>query len=123
MTELVVDTASSTPAWEQLRDQFSRYIVSGQLEPGTRLPAIRQLAGDLGLAPGTVARTYSELEREGLIRTRRPQGSFVSERHPTAAAPALLARLAETFAAQAQQLGAGADDAVRALRAAYRASP
>jgi GntR family transcriptional regulator len=118
MTALSVDTASSTPAWEQLRDQLARYIAGGQLTPGTRLPAIRQLAGDLGLAPGTVARAYSELERIELIRTRRPQGSFVSDGRPSA--PALLARLAETFAAQAQQLGAGPDDAVRALQTAYR---
>ncbi len=121
MTDLLIDTASSTPAWEQLRDQLSRYIAGGQLGVGTRLPAIRQLAGDLGLAPGTVARAYTELERDGLVRTRRPQGTFVTDHAP--GAPALLARLAETFAQQAQQLGAGPAEAVRALRAAYDASP
>lgn len=121
MTELHVDTASSTPAWEQLRDQLARYIVSGQLAADTRLPAIRQLADDLGLAPGTVARAYTELERDALITTRRAQGSFVAAR-VTHDAPALLERLAETFAQQAKQLGAGPDDAIRALRAAYQSA-
>lgn len=122
MTDLSVDTASSTPAWEQLRDQLARYIAGGQLAPGTRLPAIRPLAADLGLAPGTVARTYTELERVGLIRTRRPQGSFVTEQRPAESAPALLARLAEAFASQSQQLGAGPEEAIRALRSAFRTS-
>jgi len=120
VTDLVVDTASSTPVWEQLRDQVARYVASGQLPPGTRLPAIRQLANDLGVAPGTVARAYSELERDGLITTRRAQGSFVATGRKQSA-PALLERLAETFALQAKQLGAGQEEAVRALRTAYRA--
>jgi DNA-binding transcriptional regulator YhcF (GntR family) len=119
---LTIDTASSTPPYEQLRDQLARYIVSGQLAAGSKLPAIRQLAQDLGLAPGTIARAYTDLERAGLTRTRRPQGSFVTD-HPdrNAPEPARLTRLAEAFAAQARQLGVGQDDAITALRGAFRA--
>ncbi|MDQ1536380.1 MAG: hypothetical protein QOE58_773 [Actinomycetota bacterium] len=118
--DLIVDSGSSTPPYEQLHDQLARYISSGLLRPGQRLPPIRQLAGDLGLAPGTVARAYTELEREGLIKTRRPQGTFVADQPNDVSGAALLDRLAEAFASQARQLGVGPDEAVRALRSAYR---
>jgi GntR family transcriptional regulator len=119
---LVIDTASSTPPYEQLRDQLARYIVGGELPAGAKLPAIRQLAHDLGLAPGTIARAYAELERAGLVRTRRPQGSFVSDSPPRKTPePARLTRLAEAFAAQVRQLGVGQDEAIRALRTALHA--
>lgn len=121
---LTVDIASSTPPYEQLRDQLTRYIVGGQLPAGSKLPAIRQLAHDLGLAPGTIARTYTELEHTGLIRTRRPQGSFVvDDPGGLPPEPARLTRLAEAFAAQVRQLGVGQDEAVKALRAAFHAQP
>jgi GntR family transcriptional regulator len=117
---LSIDTASSTPPYEQLSDQLARYIVGGQLSAGSRLPAIRQLAHDLGLAPGTIARAYTELEHTGLIHTRRPQGSFVTDnpRRKTPE-PARLARLAEAFATQVRQLGVGQDEAITALRTAF----
>lgn len=115
-----IDTASSTPAYEQLFDQITRLAASGQLPDGQRLPTIRQLAADLGLAPGTVQRAYSELERSGVIKTKRAQGTFVTsgpsvERRSSD----LLQSLAERFAQQARQLGASHDDAVRAIRLAY----
>ena len=115
-----VDTASSTPVYLQMRDQLIRLITSGQLPVGTRLPSIRQLAADLGVAPGTVARAYQELEREGLLRSRRPQGTFVAARGPDRQQSALLLQgLADRFSEQARQLGVRSDEAVRALQAAY----
>ena len=119
MTGLQVDSASSTPVYEQLVDQLTRLVTGGLLAPGTRLPAIRQLAADLGTAPGTVARAYAELEREGLLRSRRPQGTFVAE-GASAGRRDLLRELAERFTEQARQLGVDRDEAVTALQAAYR---
>jgi DNA-binding transcriptional regulator YhcF (GntR family) len=87
---------------------------------GHRLPAIRQLAADLGLAPGTVARAYSELERAGLVRSRRPQGTFVAPGAGRARQRDMLRGLADRFAEQARQLGIDSDEAVHALQAAYR---
>ena len=77
--ELVVVTADPTPPYEQLRRQLDGLIRSGVLPAGSRLPPLRQLAGDLGLAVGTVARTYRELETAGLIRSRRGGGTRVAE--------------------------------------------
>jgi DNA-binding transcriptional regulator YhcF (GntR family) len=119
MQLVAVDAASSTPPYEQLRDQLTRLITSGQLASGQRLPAIRQLAADLGLAPGTVSRAYQDLEREGLIRSRRPQGTFVAAGSGRARQRVLLRGLADRFADQARQLGIDSDEAVRALQAAY----
>ncbi len=62
----------------QIADHFRRLVAGGKLKPGDRLPAIRELAKQLGIDPGTVARAYQELEREGTITGRRGGGSFVS---------------------------------------------
>jgi len=83
MTILTVAADDVTPPYEQLRRQFAQLIGSGILQPGERLPPVRQLASDLGLATGTVARAYRELESAGLIRTRRGAGTRVADRPPT----------------------------------------
>ncbi|WP_314191582.1 GntR family transcriptional regulator [uncultured Arthrobacter sp.] len=72
-----VDVGSPTPPYEQIRLQISALIAAGGLTAGTRLPAVRSLAADLGLAAGTVARAYRELEQSGLIDTRRRNGTVV----------------------------------------------
>jgi len=72
-----VDAAGATPPYEQVKDQIERQIRRGGLAQGTRLPTVRQLAGDLGLAVNTVARAYKELEGEQLIETRGRNGTFV----------------------------------------------
>ena len=66
-----VDGTDPTPPFEQIRRQLAAQIRSGVLTTDSRLPSVRQLAGDLALAPGTVARAYSELEAEGLVETSR----------------------------------------------------
>jgi DNA-binding transcriptional regulator YhcF (GntR family) len=73
----VIDPSSSVPPFEQLRLQFAQRIGDRTLPVGAKLPTIRGLANDLGLAANTVARTYRELEEAGLIETRGRAGSFV----------------------------------------------
>jgi len=115
---VVIDGASSTPVHEQLSEQIGRMVLGGLLSPGTRLPSIRQLANDLGIAPGTVARTYRELEAAGVVRTRRPQGTFVNARRP-AARESALQQLAQRFVDQARQLGASSEQACQAVDRAF----
>ncbi|MFD7439547.1 GntR family transcriptional regulator [Streptomyces sp. NPDC059861] len=106
---LHVDTASHVPPYEQIRAQMAALIASGRLPEGERLPTVRQLAADLGLAAGTVARAYRELESASFIQTRRGAGTRVA---PLAAVappgpdPARLAELARLFVTQARGLGA-----------------
>ncbi|HEX9229451.1 MAG TPA: GntR family transcriptional regulator [Arthrobacter sp.] len=73
-----VDLGSATPPYEQIRAQVDSLIALGALAPGTRLPTVRSLAADLGIAAGTVARAYRELEQAGLIETRRRNGTVVA---------------------------------------------
>ena len=77
---LAVDPASHVPPFEQVRSQIEARALDGTLEPGHRLPTVRQLAADLGLATNTVARAYRELEQGGVITTRGRGGTFVALR-------------------------------------------
>ena len=116
---LRVDTDDPTPPYEQLRRQLVDLIQSGVLHPGERLPPLRQLAGDLGLAVGTVARTYRELETAGLVRSRRGGGTRVADRAATPPADErrrALDRHATAYLRQARLLGADREAALDALR-------
>mgnify|MGYP002724398285 CR=1 FL=1 len=75
---VTVDMASAVPPFEQVRSQIAALITSGTLTSGQRLPTVRDLAADLGIAVGTVARAYRELERLGLVTSRRRLGTVVS---------------------------------------------
>lgn len=74
---LRLDLSSPVPPYEQLREQLAGLISVGELRPGQRLPPVRQLAADLGLAPGTIARAYRELEQSGLVEGRGRRGTIV----------------------------------------------
>ena len=76
--DITVDVKSPTPPYEQIRSQIAAYVHGGVLEAGARLPTMRALAADLGVATGTVARAYGELEAEGLIASRRRTGTVVT---------------------------------------------
>jgi GntR family transcriptional regulator len=120
---LRVDAKSAVPPYEQIRAQVATMAATGVLPVGTRLPPIRQLAKDLGLAGGTVARAYRELEAAGVIVTRGRHGTFVAEPNgdprPRVSDEAL-AEAARAFAVQAHQLGADPEHALRLARQALR---
>ena len=103
MSHIVVDMNNPTPPYEQVRREIVEQVRSGELTPGDRLPAIRVLAGDLGLAPGTVARAYKLLEEAQIIITRRGAGTTIA---PGAAMEA------RREAAAAQRQGGGPVDEV-----------
>ncbi|HET6154198.1 MAG TPA: GntR family transcriptional regulator [Marmoricola sp.] len=75
---IVLDEFSAVPPYEQIRTQLASHVDSGELQPGDRLPTVRRLAEDLGVAANTVARAYRELEASGVIETRGRAGSFVT---------------------------------------------
>lgn len=78
MEQLTIDQTDDAPPFEQAKQQLIDQIVSRRLPPGTKLPTVRALAADLGLAVNTVARTYRELEAEGYVETRGRAGTVVS---------------------------------------------
>ncbi|MCL8016482.1 GntR family transcriptional regulator [Streptomyces sp. AS02] len=119
---LRIDTNSPVPPYEQIRAQLAALISTGRLAEGERLPTVRQLAADLGLATGTVARSYRELEAASLIRTRRGAGTRVAPLPAGTHRPgrAELAALAQRFAAEARALGANDAEVEAAIREALR---
>lgn len=110
-----IDAASPESPFAQLRDQIRGQVLSGELEPGTRLPTVRGLATDLGLAANTVARAYRELEGLGMIETRGRAGSFVSGEGVERAAR----EATHAFVEQLRSLGVERDRAVALVRRAY----
>lgn len=118
---LVVDDADSAPAYAQLCRQLTDLIHSGVLPRGARLPALRQLAGDLDLAVGTVARAYRELEATGLVTAHRGGGTRVAADLPTPTPGQIEQALldhATHYVRHAHHLGADADHILQAVRAA-----
>lgn len=75
---ITIDTTATEPPYDQVKRQISAMVATGELQPGDKLPTVRRLADDLGLAPNTVARAYRELEVIGLLDTRGRAGTFVS---------------------------------------------
>lgn len=73
-----IDPEAPEPPFEQMRAQLLEQMQAGELPAGTRLPTVRHLAADLGVAPGTVARAYKELEAIGAIETRGRNGTVVA---------------------------------------------
>lgn len=119
---LSVDPDSPVPPYEQIRSQIASMIATGVLSDGVRLPPIRQLADDLGLAGGTVARAYRELEDQELINTRGRHGSFVNggaRRRPSKESSTELEQAAHAFAVRASQLGFGVKDSLAAAQRAF----
>ena len=89
---LDIDLASAVPPYEQVRAQVAGHVASGALRVGDRLPTVRALAADLGIATGTVARAYRELEAEGVVAGRRRLGTVVTGVQVQGAEVALAAR-------------------------------
>lgn len=110
-----LDASNAAPAFDQIREQVVGQIRIGTLKPGHRLPSIRQLAGDLSVAPGTVARAFTELESAGFITSTRT-GTFVSHRH---AASEPVKTAAGTLAVASRSAGLTLDDAIATLRACW----
>ena len=79
---LQIDPHAGRPLFDQIRTQIIDGVRAGPCRPGTRLPTVRELAGQLGLAVNTVARAYRELEAGGIVETRGRFGTFVASGDP-----------------------------------------
>ncbi|MDQ6929987.1 MAG: GntR family transcriptional regulator [Candidatus Eremiobacteraeota bacterium] len=79
---LEVDPDIETAPFQQIFEQLRGFIERGDLRPGDLLPTVRQLAGDLGVAPNTVARAYAELQRDGWLASEGRRGTRVAQQTP-----------------------------------------
>jgi DNA-binding transcriptional regulator YhcF (GntR family) len=124
---LSIDADSVTAPFEQVRTQIASAVVSGKLSPGAKLPTVRRLAADLGLANTTVARAYRELEADAVIATYGRRGTFVRsdvlDEPTTRAGAADLARAAASdYVHTARRLGLNSQEAARLVQNAWNES-
>ena len=119
-TYLTIDTRSPIPVYVQIMDQIRERVRGEELPPGSPLPAVRQLAEDLGLNPNTVAKAYSLLEREGLLQTVSRRGTFVAKSAPAKAARALDRRVEDAVSRVLSETAAAGIDRQELLAALRR---
>ncbi|MFC4222463.1 GntR family transcriptional regulator [Lysinibacter cavernae] len=112
---IVIDQSSAVPPFEQLREQVIAQVSSGDLAAETKLPTVRKLAADLGIAPNTVAKAYRELESAGIVETRGRNGTFVSTHGDPAHRAAQ--RAAADYASSIRRLGIPTDEAISLVTA------
>jgi GntR family transcriptional regulator len=116
-----VDSRDRTPIYAQLDRALRAAIATGRLATGDQLPTVRQLAVELSINANTVARVYGELERAGILETRRGVGTFVSATPAKAHPPKQHERRLRTFVtrllADASAAGFTLDDVLDALQA------
>ncbi|MHB1171894.1 MAG: GntR family transcriptional regulator [Lacisediminihabitans sp.] len=115
---LTIAPGSPVPPFEQLRVQVIELVRSGALAAGTRLPTVRTLAGELGIAPNTVARAYRKLEADEIIETRGRNGSFVAASGDVTHRAAQGA--ARAYADRIRELGIDSAKALELVTAALR---
>ena len=120
MAIVTVDQQDSTPIYAQLDRGVRAAIATGRLRSGDQLPTVRQLAVDLQVNANTVARVYAELERSGVIETKRGVGSFIAASPAQAHPPREHERRIRTFVtrvlADAAAHGLTVDDVIAGLR-------
>ena len=75
---IILDYRDTRPLYEQIVDKFQMLILSGALEPNSRMPSVRSLAVELSINPNTIQRAYSELERNGFLYTVKGKGNYVA---------------------------------------------
>ena len=76
---LFLDYQDRRPIYEQIVEKFRMLILSGAVEPSSKMPSVRQLAVELSINPNTIQRAYMELEQQGLICPVKGKGSFVTD--------------------------------------------
>ena len=124
MAVVAIDPRDSTPIYAQLDRGLRAAIAAGRLREGDQLPTVRQLAVELRINANTVARVYSDLEKAGVIETRRGVGSFIAVTAERARSPREHERRLRAFVtrvmADADQAGFGLDEVVAGLTSQHK---
>lgn len=116
--QIRIDHEAAVPPYEQLRTSVAAQVAEGALPAGSKLPTVRALAEELGLAANTVARAYRELEADGVVVTDGRRGTFVASAWLDAP-PQELAGLAEQLVLEARRQGLTAAEALGLVQRAW----
>lgn len=117
--QFLIDAKSGVPFYRQIIEQAKFAIARGDLQPGDRLPTVRQLAVDLSINPNTVIRAYREMEIEGVLDTHQGSGTFVGHRPPDIdrlERQRMLDQILTDMLARASAYGLTLDDVLGGLR-------
>lgn len=111
------DFEASKPIYMQIAEQVYRQIVRGDIKPGDKLPSVREMAIQSGVNPNTIQRTYSEMERVGVVETRRGQGTFVIEQNDivTQLKQQMQWEMITSFVSSMQELGLSKQEMIAGL--------
>lgn len=118
MIQIQIDLKSGVPFYRQIIDQVKSAMSAGLLDPGDRLPTVRQLAVDLSINPNTVSRAYTELELTGLVETQLGSGTFVSHKdvsHDDVERRRMLDQLCQEFLSKASSYGFSLENILKNL--------
>ena len=105
------------PIWLQVMGDIEGTIVSGERQPGEKLPGGRELAMHYGINPNTAARVYQELEKAGLCETRRGMGTYVTDdpAHIEALRQEMARQAVHDFLRKVKTLGVSREEAARLI--------
>ena len=123
---LRIDTRDPRPIWRQVEQGLAELVAAGSFAPGAPVPSVRELAQRLRINPATVAKAFQRLVEQGVLESRRGDGTYVAENPPTLRATERRARLveaatrlavtSETLAAEDVEAHAALDEALDRLR-------
>lgn len=117
-----LDLKRDTPIYEQIVEQVKYHVVKGNIKPGMAIPSVRKLALELNITPGTVAKAYQELERQGIIETVRGKGAYIAgqtERKPDSARLEATKKSLEPGLLELKVMGLEEKDVVALVRELY----
>ena len=117
--EIEVDATSDEPPFEQVRRQIAAGVAGGGLGPGQKLPTVRRLAAELGLAVNTIARAYRELESDGVVVTQGRRGTSVRSEAVDGAGSGTVRHGADDYATTARIHGLSLTEAIRLVESAW----
>lgn len=118
-----LDLKSDAPIYEQIIEQVKYHVMKGTMQAGTGIPSVRKLALALKVTPGTVAKAYQELERQGIIETIRGKGTFIADeikRKPDAERLAQVRKDVSSALLELRMMGYAEEDVVTMIRGMYK---
>ncbi|MGE6259519.1 GntR family transcriptional regulator [Heyndrickxia sporothermodurans] len=113
---------ASKPIYMQIADRVYQQIVRGELKAGDKLPSVREMAIQSGVNPNTIQRTYGEMERVGIVETKRGQGTFVTEDQDkiNTLKVKLQIEIIQVFVKSMKELGFSNSDILRGIEEFFR---
>lgn len=118
-----LDLKRDTPIYEQIVEQVKYHVVKGNIKPGVAIPSVRKLALELNITPGTVAKAYQELERQGIVETIRGKGVYIAgetDRKPDAARLEVAKKSLESGLLELKCMGLDEQEVIKLVKELYK---